>query len=188
MKIRLLKSIPGWLGLLLLAGTVMAAQPQSSAIDAAQEETPIIRFSDKPHAPVDVAYQFQSVPEVGQPLVIELQFRSPGTTRVQDMSYRSESQLIVSDRGAASLVPNSGAENIVSQTITTIPKANGLYHLSVYASVRVDGRLLHRIVSIPVQVGSVSENPVVAEKPSGPKDVDGVPINSLPVRTTITQR
>ena len=46
----------------------------------------------------------------------------------------------------------------------------------------------HRIVAIPIQVGPVSDSTVVAEKPSGPKDVEGVPIQTLPVRTTITPR
>jgi hypothetical protein len=76
----------------------------------------------------------------------------------------------------------------VSQTITTIPQANGLYHLSVFASVWVNDRLVHRVVAIPVQVGPKSDSLIVADKLTRIEDIDGVPIKALSVRTTITQK
>ena len=183
-----LSSLSGLLGTLFLTGTLFAAQPQSHAVGTEHDETSDINFADKPHAPIDVIYQFQNTPEVGQPLVIELQFIVSGETRVMDTDYRGESQLVISSREDAEIVSGAGVESIVSQTITTTPQANGLYHLSAFASVWVNGRALRRVVSIPVQVGPKSDTPVVADKLSGPKDVDGVRIRALPVETTITQK
>jgi hypothetical protein len=186
MNAKTLRSISALFGFLLLTGAVLAAQPKPHDSQKVQAATDNISFSDKPHAPIDIDYEFQSTPEVGQPLVIELQFRSRG--RIHDTNYRSGSELMISHREDARLVSDAGDENTVSQTITTIPEANGLYHLSVFASVWENGQLLHRVVSIPVQVGPKSDDIVVAEKLNGVSDSDGVPLKKLPVRTTITQK
>lgn len=186
MNAEYLRSISALFGFLMLTGAVLAAQPKSNVSETAQAATDNISFSDKPHAPVDIDFVFQSTPEVGRPLVIELQFRSRG--RIHDTIYSSDSELIVSDRGELRLVPDTGSENTVSQTITIIPGANGLYHLSVFASVWENGRLLRRVVSIPVQVGPKSDDLAIAEKLNGVTDSNGVPLKILPVRTTITQK
>lgn len=182
MKTRYFKSVLGLVGTLFVTGVVLAAQPQSIA--AAGE----INFSDKPHAPVDVSYRFQSTPEVGQPLVIDLEFSAAGGSRILDTSYRSEPELMISDREQARQISRAGVDSAVSQTITTIPQANGLYHLSVFASVWVNDRLVRRVVSLPVQVGPKSDSLIVADKLTGIEDIDGVPIKALSVRTTITQK
>ena len=182
MKTRYLKSILGLVGILLVTGTVLAAQPRSNASAAD------INFSDKPHAPVDVSYQFQGTPEVGEPLLIELEFRVAGENRVLDTNYRSEPGVMITDREQLRQISRAGADSVVMQTITTIPQANGLYHMNVFASVWVNDRLLRRVVSIPIQVGPKSDSLAVTDKLSRVEDVDGVPVKALPVKTTITQK
>ena len=175
-----LKSLPGLLGLLFLAGTASAAQPGSSY--------PGMNFSDKPHAPVEVDYQFQSIPTAGQSLVIELQFRASGGAQLLDTNYDSESGLTISKRGEAWMAADEGGDSQLSQTITVIPAANGLYHLSVFANVCVHGRALRRVVSIPVQVGRKSNNSVVAEMPKPEVDINGAPIKTMPARVSVTRK
>lgn len=174
-----LKSLPGLLGLLFLAGTASAAQPGSSY--------PGMNLSDKPHAPVEVDYQFQSIPTAGQSLVIELQFRASGGAQLLDTNYDSESGLTISRRGEAWMAVDEGGDSQLSQTVTVIPAANGLYHLSVFANVWVHGKELRRVVSIPVQVGLKPNNPVAAEKPRVTTDINDEPIKSLPARVSITR-
>ena len=177
MNTQYLKAFYGLLGLLFVTGAVSAAQPGPSF--------PVIKFSEKPHAPVEVDYQFQSIPKAGQPLVIEMQYRTSGGAQLLDTSYDSELGLTISNRGDARMAAEDGGDSQLSQTITVIPAANGLYHLTVFANVWVHGQALRRVVSIPVQVGLKSSNPVVAEKPKLAADVNGVPIESMPATVSI---
>lgn len=177
MNVRYLKFLYSMLGLLFLAGTASAAQPRSNHAG--------IDLSDKPHAPVEVDYQFQSTPKAGQSLVIEMQYRTSGGAQLLDTSYDSELGLAISNRGEARMAAEDGGDSQLSQTITVIPAANGLYHLTVFANVWVHGQALRRVVSIPIQVGLKSNNPVAAEKPALAADVNNVPIKSMPATVSI---
>jgi len=180
MNARYLSLFSGLTGVLFLVGSLFAAQPESGSGG--------VNFSDKPHAPVDVVHHLQSSPAAGQSLDIELQFRTSGSThQLLEPDYRSEPGLTISGRGEARMVEDDAGDNYLSQTITVIPATNGLYHLTVYANIRVNGQPLSRVVSVPLQVGSKSDSPVVLEKPAHEMDINGVPIKSMPAKTTISQ-
>lgn len=187
MHARYLGSMSGLLGLLLLAGPLSAAQPGSSTEHHTDTAPGSARLQVKPQAPVDVEYQIQSTPEAGQPLVIDLQFTTFGNGQAMDANFRSESGLDISDRGSLRRIIAEEGTISSSQSLTVIPRNNGLFHLTVFANVLVEGRLQSRVVAIPIQVGAKSANPDVATKKIAEVDINDNPIKSLPAKTTITE-
>jgi hypothetical protein len=178
----------GLLSVLLLAETGAMAKEETGVVRREPAAISYTSFSDKPQAPVDVRYQLQNIPAAGQPLDIEMQFRSSGSAQVSDTKYRSEPVLTINNPGELEVITGEDGDTFISQSVTVIPVGNGLYHLTVFATVLVDSRSLVRVVSLPIQVGPKSNDPVFTDKEDGITDMSGVPIRPLPATTSMKER
>jgi hypothetical protein len=185
MKLIHCSSLARTLVLMLFLGPAFAAQPGSVAANGVSAVNVGKHSSIKPQAPVDVKYQLQSTPEVGQPLLIRLQFTALGNAQLLDASFRGASDLEVRNRGYAETEVSDKGIMLVSQTVSVIPKANGLHHFNVFASAIVAGRQLTRVVAIPVQVGPKTDGQDASKPLESIKDIDGIAIKPMQAKSSI---
>jgi hypothetical protein len=125
--------------------------------------TPIV--SKKVGSGVDMAYQIDGTPAVGQPLTIRLSMSSPLDA---DVTFSADSALALQN---PSQVLKAAAGQPGQHSITVVPQALGRYYLNVFSNAQ--GR--SSAVSIAVQVGdaapakskSANSNSAGAAQPNG---------------------
>jgi len=164
----------------LLLGALLLTSAAPAAVD-----DPAARGSGyiKPSAPVDIRYRLLGEAVAGAPVELEIVLRPAREVQAMDMALASHRGMAVTRRGALERVNGAFAGGRLQawrQLITLVPEEEGLHHVNVFASLRVDGELQTRIVSVPVQVGSSTR---LIREPAPPNGALAVGADGEPVMT-----
>ena len=148
---KLINMKTGLLGLvsMLLATSVMAALPQGKATSQRDAADAYI----KPHAPVDVLHRVLGTAMPGQPVDVEITLMPTRAAEAVSADIRPGPGMRESRRSRAERVGGVGRPMAVRQVVTFVPSTEGLHHITVFASVQVEGEVQSRVVAFPVQVG-----------------------------------
>ena len=129
----------------------------------------------KPGAPVDIRYALLGTPKVGEPLEIRIDIIPRSQASQVDVSINAIGDLDIdaSVRGWSLQSPEPGKSE--RRVITTTPRSEGLYYVSVEAMMELDGVRQSRVYSIPVLVGDKMIR-AQTEKAELTMDEDGNPV------------
>lgn len=178
-------SISVWLAALLLAACGGGSSPEP-ATDAAMPMAslkPDVGSTAKPGGPVTITHRIIGNPIVGQPVAIEIEFKSNIGPQAMTVSYRvndatalqfPETQLM-----SVSMAPFDDDER-GSQQVTVIPLREGRLYLNVSASIETNSGSVSSVSAIPLQVGGALREPQSNGEPG--IDSNGEGIISLPAR------
>lgn len=138
----------------------------------------------KPSGPVQLRYRLLGEAVAGVPVDLEIVLRPEREVQSLDANLEARRGMAVTRRGALERINGAvtgGRLQAFRQVITLVPEEEGLHHVYVFASVRVDGELQTRIVSVPVQVGRSTKVIREPAPPNGELTVgaDGEPIMTM---------
>jgi len=180
--------------LVALAGCGSDAEPEASAAtpqvtSAAKPKAvgdPTARMAravgnGKPGAAVDIKYEFQSKPEVGKPVALDVALIPSTGVSAMDVSITGMDGVSLTGSLTQTFNDVKAGEPYKLQ-LTVLPQTAGVFYVTVAATTHIGGTTMGRTFSIPFVVGSVPAQ----EKPSAPqKDSTGQPVQSVPaVETT----
>ena len=111
----------------------------------------------KPSAPIKIHYTLKSVPEVGQPLEIDVLLNSTLSGKAVNAKM-SHSEKLGYSKVFQKMTFKSGASSSDTQVITIVPQSEGIHYVNIYASIDVDGVIQSKAFLIPVEVGNVDWN------------------------------
>lgn len=142
----------------------------------------------KPAAPVEVRYRLLGQAAIGAPVELEIVYWPERGAEAVSATVEARRSMAVTRRGGRERVAHGVRDQAYRQVITLVPQEEGLHHVTVFASVQIDGEVQSRIVSVPVQVGQSTKLVRELEPSLGELTVgaDGEPVMRLRSGGTIT--
>jgi hypothetical protein len=176
-----------------LAGCGSEAEPEVQAPSAqaaqaakAAQANPTSRMAravgaGKPGAALDIKYEFQSKPEVGKPVQLDIALIPNAGVNSLDVTITGMEGVSLTGPLTQSFTEVKVGEPYKHQLLV-LPEHAGVFYVTVSATTHIGSATMGKTFSIPFVVGS----PPVQEKPTAPeKDATGQPIQSTPaVETT----
>lgn len=167
-----------------LTGLVACGQEEPATETAATETLPETVY-ESPGAPevvpIDVKYRLLNVPEVGQPVNLELTMVSSVETASFSYALELEDGLMITPSAismAAQTFSGKPAHSPEVFQVTVTPQREGRFYLRVNANVVTGNQSLARTVIIPIQVGAGTRQ--LQQHGELSVDEDGRPIVRLP--------
>ncbi len=154
--------------------------PVASTADSAASQMTQGAVSSKTTAPIEMQYEIQGSPTIGEPLTIDV-YLTP-TVAATEMRARFDAgeglELVRPSDSILMSPPKAGTVQV--HTVTVVPWQEGRFYVGVVASIKVGGVEQSRAFSIPVQVAA-SVGRVLGESNGRlMQDEEGNPIVSLP--------
>lgn len=130
----------------------------------------------KPGAAVEIRYEFQSKPEVGKPIQVEVAFIPNAGTDALTATFTGMEGITVAGELTAHFDKMEQGKPY-KHTISLLPEAAGVYYVTVSVETQIGGSTLGRTFSIPFVVGDIQ----VQEKPKAPpqKDATGQAVQPM---------
>jgi hypothetical protein len=115
--------------------------------------------------PIDLKYELRELPEVGQPLDVDIAILPDGPA-IAGVSgkFQSGEGLELVDGGDIPQVDKPAAGAVIRHVVRVLPQKDGIFTLSATVSVDVGNDSLTRVFAIPVMVGDPTAQ---AEVPAG---------------------
>jgi len=117
-------------------------------VEAAPYQSP-----GKPSAPIKLEYSFNNKPVLGQPLDVSIALTGTRSDEAIKAKLKYSPQLIQNQ--AINEMGFNPATTNANQIVTVTPVENGIYFINIQASTEVDGQVMYKAFSIPVEVGNV---------------------------------
>ncbi len=126
-------------------------KPSKKLVEAAPYQSP-----GKPSAPIKLEYNFVNKPVLGQPLDVKIKLTETlnGKAVKAKLKYSPE---LIQNQAINEMGFNPASANS-EQTVTVTPVENGIYFINIQASTEVNGQVMYKAFSIPVEVGNVDWN------------------------------
>ena len=135
-------------------------------------------------SPVEITYKVIGTPIVGQPVALDLQFRSTLGATPYNVTYRvnDETALQMPEAQSASVsISPSTVDERVAQQVTVVPLREGRLYLNVAAIIETENGSMRTVTAVPIQVGAAAPREII-ENGEVTTDEDGNLIRSLPAR------
>ncbi len=141
------------LSLLITAcGSKEEIKPQTKAMKETEQSSPY-KSPGKPSAPITLEYSFNSKPELDQPL--EVSIKLSHTHLANDVNAKiNYSPKLIENQGINAMNFNNNSEDN-AQLITVTPVENGIHYVHIQAGTEVNGQVMYKAFSIPIEVGEV---------------------------------
>lgn len=157
--------------------------PTSAAKPELSSQTPrqVSTFSDspgKPLPPIDFKYELLGEPAVGQPLQIRITSSIQAELDALNVALSGSERMQVPAAVSRFRMARTAASAPMTRTISVTPLTTGTLYLDVLVQADIDGRQQSRAVTIPIRVGSQSQQ--TAPDGTVSTDADGQRIISLP--------
>ena len=128
--------------------------------------------------PIDVKYRLLNIPQVGQPVNLELTLVSSVATASFGYALEAEDGLLLAPASSVQTFSGKPAQSPEVVQVTVTPQREGRFYLRVNANVVTGNKSLTRVVTIPIQVGAGTRQ--LQQHGEVGVDEDGNPIVSLP--------
>lgn len=156
-----------------------APKPAPAAKPAAADPTDKMARAvgnGKPGAAVEIRYEFQSKPEVGKPIQVEVAFIPNAGTDALTATFTGMEGITVAGELTAHFDKLEQGKPY-KHTISLLPEAAGVYYVTVSVETQIGSSTLGRTFSIPFVVGDIQ----VQEKPKAPpqKDATGQAVQPM---------
>ena len=140
------------LAILLFAGTVNTTEQQQTS--AQKDQKSISPPAAKPSAPISMQYKVLTAsPKPGEEIEIEVSFNSPIKSPIKsNLTSAKKLTWMNSNKSWQSVVSKSGRREAMPRLKVIAPE-DGIYYLHFVATVEIEGKLLAKPFTIPVQVG-----------------------------------
>jgi ABC-type enterochelin transport system substrate-binding protein len=151
---------------------------------AEPEKAAVAQRTSEIQSPVQISYRVIGTPIVGQPVALDLQFKSSFGATPYKVTYRvnDETALQLSEAQSASVSISPSAENEqVAQQVTLIPLREGRLYLNIAAVIETDNGSMQTVTAVPIQVGAAAPREII-ENGEVTTDEDGNLIRSLPAK------
>lgn len=135
-------------------------------------------------SPVEISYNIIGTPIVGQPVALDLQFKSSFGATPYTVTYavndQSALQLPDAQSASVSISPSTDNER-VAQQVTVVPLREGRLYLNVAAVIETENGSMRTVTAVPIQVGAAAPREII-ENGEVTTDEDGNLIRSLPAK------
>jgi hypothetical protein len=142
---------------LLLAACSDGGPAQSSgSMPIAGEKAVVTQRTSEVQSPVEITYRIIGTPIVGQPVALDLQFKSSFGATPYRVTYRVNDetalQLPEAQSRVVSIAPSTDDEE-VAQQVTVVPLREGRLYLNVAAVIETENGSMRTVTAVPIQVG-----------------------------------
>lgn len=135
-------------------------------------------------SPVEITYKVIGTPIIGQPIALNLQFRSSFGVTPYTVTYsvNDETALQMAEAQSVSVsIAPSTADERVAQQVTVVPLREGRLYLNVEAVIETENGSMRTVTAVPIQVGAAAPRRII-ENGEVTTDEDGNLIRSLPAK------
>lgn len=132
----------------MLSEKKLNKKPNIESIEAMPYQSP-----GKPSAPISLEYNLVNKPVLGQPLAVNIKLTETRDGKAVKAKLKYSPELI--ENQAINEMAFEPSPANADQTVTVTPVENGIYFINIQASTEVDGQIMYKSFSIPIEVGNV---------------------------------
>ncbi len=114
-------------------------------------------YIGKATAPIEMSFQLSKKTfSVGENIEVEISFDSKIKKSITTKLSESKNLQQLSSNNNWNLAFNKSGDRQAPEKLTFMAEQEGRFYLDFVASIEVDGKLMHKAFSIPIQVGQVT--------------------------------